>query len=105
MTPWMEETEATIEVAAADHGWSMVVRDIAATGSRYYELMRECRAEDDTDESIADYGPTGLESITLRISDHGDCYCRSDYSLAERPSGDDTTIEAVMCRLMTPRRA
>ena len=99
MTRWMDETEATIEAAATAAGWSMVCRSIASTGSCYYEVMRVIRGPDQTDQDVEDYGPDGLESFTLRISDHGDCYCSADYSLAERPSGDDTTIAAVIARL------
>lgn len=98
-TTWMEETENTIREAAEANDWGMVLRSQAATGSRYFEIARYVREADQTDENYADFGGTGLEEFTLRISDHGDCYCSSDYSLAEVPSGDDTTIEAVLARL------
>ena len=99
MTRWIDETEDAIESAATAAGWSMVCRSIASTGSRYYEVMREVRGSDQTDQDVEDYGPSDLESFTLRISDHGDAHCSADYSVAERPSGDDTTVAAVIGRL------
>ncbi len=101
-TDWMDATIDRIEEFGEQHGWSVRLDSKAETGSCYWELFRPASAADDTPESIEDYGMTGGETVSLRISDHGDCYCRSDYSLAENPGGDDTTIETVLRRLALP---
>lgn len=99
---WIDATERTIEQAAQEHGWSMHLDSIAQTNSRYYTVSRLVRGAEQTDEDVEDYGFDEIESFTLRLSDHGDCYCNADYSLARQPSGDDTTLEAVAARLARP---
>jgi hypothetical protein len=101
---WIDATEERIEAAAVANGWSMICRSIASTGSRYYDLAREAREDGQTDQDVEDFGLAGLEEFTLRISDHGDCYCRAAMSVAKNPSGDDTTIEAVLRRLSAPQK-
>ena len=96
---WYESAEKAIEDAAAKHGWTVELEDIAQTGSRYYAVRRECRGDDQTEQDMEDYGPTGLEKITVRLSDNGDCYCRANYSVAMNPSGDDGNLEVVLRRL------
>jgi len=81
---WLRSTLDAVERIAGEHGWQLD-RDSYSGGfntrSRYYTLNR------------------GDEEVKLRVSDHGDCYCNDDLSLAMRPSGDDTTIEGVEERL------
>ena len=81
---WLDETLAAVAEAAAATGWSFDPASYSGgfnTRSRYYTIDR------------------GDEEIKLRISDHGDCYCNDDLSLAMQPSGDDTTLAGLRARL------
>jgi hypothetical protein len=84
---WLEATAAEVERVAEAHGWTVGRWTFAQTNSRYAELTREI----DDDE---------CETIKVRVSDHGSCYCSEDYSLAKNPSGHDHTIEALESRLV-----
>lgn len=60
---------------ADEIGWEFAIAAAAtSTCSVYCDLWREARADDDTDESIEDYGLTGLEELRVRISDHGNAH-------------------------------
>lgn len=90
---WLDATVARVEQVAAVNGWSMSILSIANTGSRYYELSRE---SNDGEQ---------YEELTLRISDHGSCYCSEDLSIAMREGGDDQGLAAVIRRLEQPMGA
>ncbi|MGB0767356.1 MAG: hypothetical protein ACPGYV_06565 [Phycisphaeraceae bacterium] len=86
---WLEETCDQVESLARQHGWEIDgVWHTAQTGSRYVELYREGGEDDDE-----------LQTIKVRVSDHGSCYCSEDISLAMTPSGDDHTIECLAAAL------
>ena len=81
---WTDETDEAIRQAAEAHDWSIDNVQLAQTNSRYYNLSRP-----------------GDEDLKIRVSDHGDCYCTSDYSvvLPGRESGDDVPLQTVLDRL------
>ena len=83
---WLDDTVAAIKSQAENHGWDTQTRRAAETRSRYITCER------------------GEEAIVVRVSDHADCYCRADYSVAMpgHESGDDCPLETVLSRLATP---
>lgn len=79
---WIDETAATVESLAIKNGWSVDSTNRASeTMSRYISLSRE------------------NDVLTVRVSDHGSCYCSEDISLAMSPGGDDHSIETLIARL------
>jgi len=98
---WLDLTIDKLSAIGDEYGWTCRCTGAAETGSRYWEFKRLVPDIDDTLESIDDYGLTGCEAIIVRLSDHADCYCRSNYSLVygENSSGDDSTLAAVIRRL------
>ena len=92
---WIDSTCDRVEQLAEEHGWHVGRWQLSgSTRSRYVELTRTCSAcSDDADEACA------CESLKVRVSDHGSCYCSEDVSLAMHPSGDDHTIEDLEGRL------
>lgn len=81
-----EAAEATIEAAAAANGWRMSLRSVSSSGtSYYYELSRETADGD-------------VEIRSLRISDHGDRYGSTDWSV----DPENLTAETVAGLLAQP---
>jgi hypothetical protein len=89
---------------ANEAGWRFrICAASESTVSVYLELSREVRGPDDTDESIEDYGMTGLEEIGVRISDHGNAHYHEGERFHVRmdlyPDGD---LERLRERLSRP---
>lgn len=59
-----------------ESGWDIVWKksSVAATGTRYYTINRY--KNDDEEE---------VETLVIRVADHGECYCREDYDVS--PTG------------------
>lgn len=95
---WMDETCDLIERVGEEHGWGgKWTRESgknwqwASTGSRYCELSRE---RDDED------GRPEYQTVTIRVADHGTCYCSEQWSIVmDGGNGDDHTIEALLDHL------
>jgi hypothetical protein len=93
----MQSLEAQVRELAEIHEWDVSIESVADTGSRYLRLERECGpcilgSSDECD----------CETLAVRISDHGSCYCREDLSLvipSGKESGDDHTVEELSRRL------
>lgn len=87
---WFDETIEAIELAAKAGGWHEERDQQAQTGTRYITFWRDGKADDDESETI-----------TIRVADHGDCYCTADCSVVMpgRESGDDVSLETVLRRL------
>ena len=87
---WIEETKAAVMALADQHGWDYDRYGWSGgfnTRSEYIELTRECAAcREEAD------GDCACKAVKVRVSDHGSCYCREDFSLAMLPSGDDHTM-------------
>jgi hypothetical protein len=83
---WLDQTIDAIESAASDNGWDEENDSQAQTGTRYLTFSR------------------GEETLTIRVADHGSCYCREDYSvvLPGHESGDDHSLDQVLARLARP---
>lgn len=97
-TTELDALESLVKSLANEHEWGVVDQHRADTGSVYIELHREC----DTcilgsDEDCS------CETLKVRISDHGSCYCTEDISLvipSGNPSGDDHSVEYFQKRLV-----
>jgi hypothetical protein len=97
---WLEATLDAVERFAKQHGWDFNRHDYSGgfnTPSRYYELTRLGGEWDADNEEYLD-----IETLKLRLSDHGTCYCSEDISLAMNASGDDSTLEALGRRMARP---
>lgn len=98
---WLEATCEEVERLAEKHGWEIAGQwHWAQTGSRYAELTRGVWVNEDTDDE--DYIE---QSMKVRVSDHGSCYCSEDISIAMNPSGDDHSIETLEHVLSKPFKA
>jgi hypothetical protein len=92
-----DELEQQVRALAAELEWQVADAHRADTGSVYLTLRRECDACIlGTDDDCT------CEEMTVRISDHGSCYCSEDVSLvipSGNAGGDDHTIEYLRKRL------
>lgn len=81
-----------VQAAVESLGFSCKLRSIADTGTFYFEAFID-RDEWYPENSGSRYveGPT---SLTIRVSDHGDKYCRADYSVSPL---DLTTEKLISC--------
>jgi len=94
---WIADAEERVRVLCKKHGWDFEYKSGGfGTSSRYYELTREGGELDD------DGDPCEWQTIKLRISDHGSCYCSEDVSIAMNPSGDDHSMDILERRLAAP---
>ena len=86
---WLDATVEKVAAIAVETGWYFDGSDYSGgvnTLSRYYTLERDL--------------PDGeVETLKLRISDHGSLYCSEDISLAMRPSGDDHDLTGLKAHL------
>jgi len=86
---WLETTVEEVAALADAAGWYFDGSDYSGgvnTLSRYYTLERDL--------------PDGeVETLKLRISDHGSLYCSEDISLAMHPSGDDHDLTGLKAHL------
>ena len=86
---WLETTVEEVAAIADAAGWHFDGSDYSGgvnTLSRYYTLERDL--------------PDGeVETLKLRISDHGSLYCSEDISLAMHPGGDDHDLTGLKARL------
>lgn len=92
-----DELEEQVKALAAQHEWEVADNHRADTGSVYIKLHRECDAC-----ILGTDGDCTCEELTVRISDHGSCYCSEDVSLvipSGNESGDDHTFEYLRKRL------
>ncbi len=89
---WIESTEKQVRKLCESNGWDMpaICSGGFNTNSRYYELTKTCGLCASGADDLSD---CDCQTIKLRISDHGSCYCSEDISLAMNSSGDDHTIE------------
>lgn len=95
----MESLEAELRSLATANDWEIDRTQQAQTGSVYFTLSREC----DCCVLGGDPEDCTCEKLSVRISDHGSCYCREDISLiipSGNASGDDHSIETLKKRLV-----
>lgn len=95
----MAAMKSELRELASLNDWEIDREQQAHTGSVYFSLSREC------DCCILGGDPEDCtcEKLTVRISDHGSCYCREDISLvipSGNPSGDDHSIDYLKKRLI-----
>jgi hypothetical protein len=102
----LDDLIGRIHDLADEVGWKFRVGGASeSTVSVYIDLWRECRGEDDTDESIEDYGMTGVEEISVRISNHGNAHHHDGERVHVRLDGDaEADIEKLRVRLSRPAR-
>lgn len=87
---WMDEVEEKCRELAGQHGWDFELKNVASTGTRYYDLFREFVNKDGDDD---------YEEFKLRISDHGSAHCTEDISLAMDECIDDHSFQAFENRI------
>lgn len=91
---WLDATCEAVEKLASENDWEHDGWHVAGTGSRYTTLTRECG------NCILGGGACTCETLKVRVSDHGSCYCSEDVSIAKTPSGDDHSLAILANRLI-----
>ena len=89
MADQLHDTADRLYALAAECGWDARLSAASeSTVSLYVELTRSARSIEDSDDDFEVYGPTGLEIMIVRLSDHGNVH-RSEYELFDlRINGD-----------------